>query len=117
MISDPVLDSGTENGEIATERVFRTPGLPCGKGNTGNGQTGREQCSPPESVSSVLMPQTAVHLAKIALIPQFSKPSHLAVLFQPFFKLSLIRVIWNIVDVVVVGLLLVIFFNTLKGKK
>ena len=41
----------------------------------------------------------------------------LAVLFQPFFKLSLIRVIWNIVDVVVVGLLLVIFFNTLKGKK
>ena len=41
----------------------------------------------------------------------------LAVLFQPFFKLSLSRVIWNIVDVVVAGLLLVLLFNTLKGKK
>lgn len=41
----------------------------------------------------------------------------LAVLFQPFFKLSLSRVVWNIVDVVVVGLLLVLLFNTLKGKK
>ena len=41
----------------------------------------------------------------------------LAVLFQPFFKLSLSRVIWNIVDVVVAGLLLVFLFNTLKGKK
>ena len=41
----------------------------------------------------------------------------LAVLFQQFFKLSLSRVIWNIVDVVVAGLLLVLLFNTLKGKK
>ena len=41
----------------------------------------------------------------------------LAVLFQPFSKLSLSRVIWNIVDVVVAGLLLVLLFNTLKGKK
>ena len=41
----------------------------------------------------------------------------LAVLFQPCFKLSLSRVIWNIVDVVVAGLLLVLLFNTLKGKK
>ena len=41
----------------------------------------------------------------------------LAVLFQPFFKLSLSRVIWNIVDVVVAGLLLVLLFNTLKGEK
>ena len=41
----------------------------------------------------------------------------LAVLFQPFFKLSLSRVVWNIVDVVVAGLLLVLLFNTLKGKK
>ena len=40
-----------------------------------------------------------------------------AVLFQPFFKLFLSRVIWNIVDVVVAGLLLVLLFNTLKGKK
>ena len=41
----------------------------------------------------------------------------LAVLFQPFFKLSLSRVVWNIVDVVVAGLLLVLLLNTLKGKK
>ena len=41
----------------------------------------------------------------------------LAVLFQPFFKLSPSRVVWNIVDVVVAGLLLVLLFNTLKGKK
>ena len=41
----------------------------------------------------------------------------LAVLFQPYFKLSHSRVIWNIVDVVVAGLLLVLLFNTLKGKK
>ena len=41
----------------------------------------------------------------------------LAVLFQPFFKLSLSRVIWNMVDVVVAGLLLVLLFNTLRGKK
>ena len=41
----------------------------------------------------------------------------LAVLLQPFFKLSLSRVIWNIVDVVVAGLLLLLLFNTLKGKK
>ena len=40
-----------------------------------------------------------------------------AVLFQPFVKVSLSRVIWNIVDDVVAGLRLVLLFNTPKGKK
>ena len=36
----------------------------------------------------------------------------LALLFQPFFKISLVREIWNIVDVIVgVGLLLSIFIR------
>ena len=41
----------------------------------------------------------------------------LAVLFQPFFKLSLGRLIWNIVDVAVAVLLIVLLINTIKGRK
>ena len=41
----------------------------------------------------------------------------LALLFQPFFKVALGRVMWNIVDVVVgVGLLVTLFVNNDKDK-
>lgn len=35
----------------------------------------------------------------------------LALLFQPFIKIALGRTMWNIVDVVVAALLIIIFFN------
>lgn len=38
----------------------------------------------------------------------------LAVLFQPFLKVPLGRVIWNVVDVVVAGYLLVLCFGIIK---
>jgi hypothetical protein len=42
----------------------------------------------------------------------------LAMLFQPFFKISLGRTIWNVVDVIVaIGLLLSIFNPTKKNQK
>lgn len=40
----------------------------------------------------------------------------LAVLFQPFFKLSLGRLIWNIVDVAVAVLLIVMLIKALKSR-
>ena len=41
----------------------------------------------------------------------------LAVLFQPFMKISLGRVIWNIVDIVVAGYLIYLLFQVIKSKK
>lgn len=41
----------------------------------------------------------------------------LALLFQPFFKIALGRVIWNIVDVVVAVALICLIFDTFIGKK
>ena len=41
----------------------------------------------------------------------------LAVLFQPFLKVPLGRVIWNVVDVVVAGYLLVLCFGIIKKNK
>lgn len=38
----------------------------------------------------------------------------LALLFQPFFKIALGRTIWNMVDVVVAIVLIVMFFNSNK---
>ena len=45
--------------------------------------------------------------------------SALALLFQPFFKISLGRELWNVIDVVVgIGLLVSIFFkNKLSNEK
>lgn len=40
----------------------------------------------------------------------------LALLFQPFFKIVLGRVIWNIVDVVVAIFLIVLFFSKKEVK-
>lgn len=40
----------------------------------------------------------------------------LAVLFQPFLKIPLGRVIWNIVDVVVAGYLVYLLFQVIKSK-
>jgi len=41
----------------------------------------------------------------------------LALLFQPFFKIALGRLMWNIVDVIVgVGLLITLFIDTEKNK-
>lgn len=42
----------------------------------------------------------------------------LALLFQPFFKIALGRVLWNIVDVLVgIGLVISIFINQQKTEK
>jgi hypothetical protein len=42
----------------------------------------------------------------------------LAILFQPLFKISLGRTLWNIIDVIVaIGLLLTIFSETDNNKK
>lgn len=41
----------------------------------------------------------------------------LAILFQPFFKLSLGRLIWNIVDVAVAVLLIVMLIKALKSRR
>ena len=43
----------------------------------------------------------------------------LAILFQPLFKISLGRELWNVVDVIVaIGLLVTIFYNSEKdGRK
>lgn len=35
----------------------------------------------------------------------------LALLFQPFFKLALGRILWNLVDVMVVGILILLFIK------
>lgn len=40
----------------------------------------------------------------------------LALLFQPFFKIALGRTMWNVVDVVVAILLVVVFFKERDGK-
>lgn len=40
----------------------------------------------------------------------------LALLFQPFFKIALGRTIWNMVDVVVAIVLIVIVINNFKSK-
>ena len=40
----------------------------------------------------------------------------LAVLFQPFLKVPLGRVIWNVVDVVVAGYLVFLLINTSKDN-
>ena len=40
----------------------------------------------------------------------------LALLFQPFVKIALGRVIWNIVDVVVAIVLLALVYERMKGK-
>lgn len=41
----------------------------------------------------------------------------LALLFQPFFKVALGRVIWNAVDVIVVIVLVLLLINTFGQKK
>ncbi|MDR2839801.1 MAG: hypothetical protein LBV75_00830 [Paludibacter sp.] len=41
----------------------------------------------------------------------------LAILFQPFAKIALGRMMWNIVDVVIGFALLVSLFNPIKSKK
>ena len=41
----------------------------------------------------------------------------LALLFQPFFKVALGRVVWNIVDVIVAIGLLILIVVTFIGKK
>ena len=41
----------------------------------------------------------------------------LALLFQPFFKIALGRVVWNIVDVIVAIGLLILIVVTFVGKK
>lgn len=40
----------------------------------------------------------------------------LALLFQPLFKITLGRTMWNIVDVVVAVLLLIVFFHERKNE-
>ena len=40
----------------------------------------------------------------------------LALLFQPLFKIALGRTMWNIVDVVVAVLLLIVFFHERKNE-
>ena len=40
----------------------------------------------------------------------------LALLFQPFFKIALGRVVWNVVDVVVAVLLIVVWIKDCKDK-
>lgn len=40
----------------------------------------------------------------------------LAVLFQPFFRISLGRTIWNLVDIIVVGGLIYLIVKALKKK-
>lgn len=41
----------------------------------------------------------------------------LAILFQPFFKFALGRVIWNVVDVIVAIILVYLIIKSLKNKK
>lgn len=41
----------------------------------------------------------------------------LALLFQPFFKVALGRTIWNLVDVVVAVVLIVLIVNAFGGKR
>lgn len=41
----------------------------------------------------------------------------LALLFQPFFKIALGRMIWNVIDVIVgVSLIITLFISKIKGK-
>ena len=41
----------------------------------------------------------------------------LALLFQPFVKIALGRTVWNVVDVVVAVLLVLLWFKDLSGKR
>ena len=41
----------------------------------------------------------------------------IAILFQPFFKITLSKVIWNVIDVIVAALLIILYVKDIKGKK
>jgi len=41
----------------------------------------------------------------------------LAVLFQPFFKIALGRTLWNVLDIIIAGLLFYVIIKGFKGKK
>ena len=41
----------------------------------------------------------------------------LAVLFQPMIKIPLERVVWNVVDIIVAIILIILFLNECKRKK
>ena len=56
---------------------------------------------------------TTIH-SKVSMAIVFGA---LALLFQPFFKIALGRILWNIVDVIVAGMLIIMWINLRISNK
>ena len=64
-------------------------------------------CAPEEQKEHIKDDSTTI-LSKVSMAIVFGA---LALLFQPFLKITLGRIVWNVVDVIVAGMLIIMWLN------
>ena len=64
-------------------------------------------CAPEEQKGYIKDDSTTI-LSKVSMAIVFGA---LALLFQPFLKITLGRIVWNVVDVIVAGMLIIMWLN------
>ena len=64
-------------------------------------------CAPEEQKGYIKVDSTTI-LSKVSMAIVFGA---LALLFQPFLKITLGRIVWNVVDVIVAGMLIIMWLN------
>ena len=70
-------------------------------------------CAPEEQKGYIKVDSTTI-LSKVSMAIVFGA---LALLFQPFFKIALGRILWNIVDVIVAGMLIIMWIKLRISNK
>jgi len=70
-------------------------------------------CAPEEQKGYIKDDSTTI-LSKVSMAIVWGA---LALLFQPFFKIALGRIAWNVVDVIVAGMLIILWLNLRISNK
>lgn len=70
-------------------------------------------CAPEEQKEHIKDDSTTI-LSKVSMAIVWGA---LALLFQPFFKIALGRIAWNVVDVIVAGMLIILWLNLRISNK
>ena len=70
-------------------------------------------CAPEEQKGYIKDDSTTI-LSKVSMAIVWGA---LALLFQPFFKIALGRIAWNVVDVIVAGMIIILWLNLRMSNK